>query len=160
LTGLKKDDCKNGWLLDGFPRNPEQAVALEKALEEAGIVLDYIIELSLTEKTARKRIMGGDYARMIIIIPNNIYIDEIKPARKKWTSLFVGLWCKLSTRADDQDEAAINKRHDIYYDSVNGTMAAVNYFKRIAAQKGMKFIELDGTPSVKSVTENMEKALQ
>jgi adenylate kinase len=160
LDRLKKDDCKNGWLLDGFPRNPEQAVALEKALEEAGIVLDYIIELSLDRETARKRIMGRRLCENDNNHPNNIYIDEIKPAEKNGELVCRVCGGKLSTRADDQDEAAINKRHDIYYDSVNGTMAAVNYFKRIAAQKGMKFIELDGTPSVKSVTENMEKALQ
>src|SRR5210317_2046211 len=40
LDRLKQDDCKGGWLLDGFPRNKVQAETLAKALAEAGITLD------------------------------------------------------------------------------------------------------------------------
>ena len=62
--------------------------------------------------------------------PNNIFIDAIKPAEKGG-----GIVCRvcggaLSARSDDQDEGAIGKRHDIYYDTKTGTIAAVNYFKR------------------------------
>ena len=160
LDRLKKDDCKTGWLLDGFPRNPDQAEALEKALEEAGITLDYIIEISLDRDTARERIMGRRLCEKDNNHPNNVNIAEIKPAEKDG-----GIICRvcggnLSMRADDQDEGAINKRHEIYYDAVNGTMAAVNYFKKLAAGGKMKFIELDGTPSVKAVSETLERELK
>ena len=160
LDRLKKDDCKNGWLLDGFPRNPEQAEALEKALEDAGIALDYIIEISLDRDTARKRIMGRRLCENDNNHPNNIYINEIKPAEKDGEMICRICSGKLSMRADDQDESAINKRHEIYYDDVSGTMAAVNYFKKLASDGKMKFVELDGTPSVKSVSENLEKNLK
>jgi adenylate kinase len=82
LDRLKKDDCKTGWLLDGFPRNPDQAEALEKALEEAGITLDYIIEISLDRDTARERIMGRRLCEKDNNHPNNVNIAEIKPAEK------------------------------------------------------------------------------
>ena len=81
--------------------------------------------------------------------PNNIYIDAIKPDGDK---------CRvcggeLSTRADDQDEDAINKRHGIYYDTETGTLAASYYFKDLAAKDdSIKYITLDGKPSVKDVT--------
>nr|HID59206.1 adenylate kinase [Desulfobacterales bacterium] len=60
----------------------------------------------------------------------------------------------LKTRSDDQDEEAINKRHDIYYDIENGTLAAVNYFKELSTKRGgkPKIVELDGRPGVKEVT--------
>ncbi|MDD5153414.1 MAG: nucleoside monophosphate kinase, partial [Desulfovibrionales bacterium] len=58
LNRLKEDDCKKGWLLDGFPRNVVQAEALHKALNEAGIKLDYVVEIGLDRKTAAERIMG------------------------------------------------------------------------------------------------------
>ena len=153
LDRLKKDDCKSGWLLDGFPRNPEQAAALEKALGEAGIALDYIIEISLDRDTARKRIMGRRLCEKDNNHPNNIYIDAIKPEKKG--DEFICRVCggALSVRADDQDEAAIDKRHVIYYDDINGTAAAVKYFKKLAAGSGrMKFIELDGKPGVSDVS--------
>jgi adenylate kinase len=49
----------------------------------------------------------------------------------------------------DQDEAAIGKRHDIYYDTKTGTMAAVNYFKKAG---GAKVISVDGSAGIKDVT--------
>jgi adenylate kinase len=61
---------------------------------------------------------------------------------------------KLTTRADDQDEEAIGKRHDIYYDTKTGTLAAVNFFK-----ERVKVIEVDGLPGVKEVSEDLLKKL-
>ena len=84
--------------------------------------------------------------------PNNIYIDAIKPNGDK---------CRvcggdLKTRADDQDEDAINKRHDIYYDTETGTLASAYYFKAIAESGGgVKYITLNGEPSVKDVTNEL-----
>lgn len=155
LNRLQEADCKNGWLLDGFPRNVEQAKALDKALKEAGMALDYVIEIVLDRDSAKKRIMGRRLCEKDNNHPNNIYIDAIKPAEKD--GAFVCRVCggKLSTRADDQDEAAINKRHDIYYDTKTGTLAAVQYFKDISKQNSgkPKIIEVDGTPGVKEVSE-------
>ena len=63
---------------------------------------------------------------------------------------------ELKTRADDQDEDAIGKRHGIYYDEETGTMAAVNYFK---ATDGPKVISVDGSVSIGDVTEAIMKEL-
>jgi adenylate kinase len=151
LDRLKNDDCSKGWLLDGFPRNPEQAEALEKALVEAGISLDYVIEISLDRETARNRIMGRRLCENDNNHPNNIYIDDIKPAVKDGKTVCRVCGGALTARADDQDQAAIDKRHEIYYDAVSGTAAAVKYFRDLAAKTSMKFVELDGTPSVDDV---------
>lgn len=161
LDRLKKDDCKNGWLLDGFPRNPEQAKALKKSLDDAGIVLHYVIEISLDRESARKRIMGRRLCENDNNHPNNIYIDAIKPAEESGKQICRVCGGQLTSRADDQDENAINKRHDIYYDKVSGTAAAVEFFKALAKEKGgVKFIELDGTPGVKDVSEALKKCLK
>jgi adenylate kinase len=56
LIGLKRTTAR-GWLLDGFPRNVVQET-LHKALDKAGIKLDYVIEISRDRKTAADRIMG------------------------------------------------------------------------------------------------------
>ena len=88
--------------------------------------------------------------------PNNIFIGAIKPDGDK---------CRvcggeLKTRYDDQDEAAINKRHGIYYKTDDGTLAASYYFKDIADKDGsIKYIELDGQPSVKDVTAELVSKL-
>jgi adenylate kinase len=161
LDRLKKDDCKNGWLLDGFPRNDEQAKALDEALKKAGIKLDYVIEIILDREIAKQRIMGRRLCANDNNHPNNIFIDAIKPAEKGGEFACRVCGGSLSARSDDQDEVAINKRHDIYYDTKKGTLAAVGYFKDISKKNnGMpKVIELDGKPGVKEVSEELMKKL-
>ncbi|MEJ2725925.1 MAG: adenylate kinase [Deltaproteobacteria bacterium] len=150
LDRLKEDDCEEGWLLDGFPRNLAQAEALDKGLKEENMDLDTVIEIVLDRQTAKNRIMGRRLCVNDNNHPNNIYIDAIKPNGDK---------CRvcggdLKTRSDDQDEEAIDKRHNIYYDDKKGTMAAINYFKALSTKsKGVpKIIEVNGKPGVKEVS--------
>ena len=149
LNRLHETDCKSGWLLDGFPRNLSQAEALGEALEEAGMKLDFVIEIILDRETAKKRIMGRRLCAEDNNHPNNIYIDAIKPAQKDGKPVCRVCGCdRLTARADDQDEAVIDKRHGIYYDKQKGTLAAVNYFRA-----RVPVIEVDGSPGVQEVTQ-------
>jgi adenylate kinase len=151
LDRLKQEDCRKGWLLDGFPRNRNQAVMLFESLKKAGITLDIVAEILLDRETAKKRIMGRRLCINDNNHPNNIFIDAIRPMDGK-CRICGG---ELKTRADDQDEAAIGKRHDIYYDTVNGTLAAAYFFKNISSAEAIRYITLDGTPGVKKVTEEL-----
>jgi len=153
LARIKEGDCRNGWLLDGFPRNLTQAQELDKALKKEKIPLDIVIEMMLDRQIAKNRIMGRRLCVKDNNHPNNIYIDAIKPNGDK---------CRvcgddLKTRSDDQDEGAIDKRHSIYYDQKTGTVAAINYFKDLSKKnKGNpKMVELDGRPGVKEVSNEL-----
>ncbi|MCF8110949.1 MAG: adenylate kinase [Desulfobacteraceae bacterium] len=156
LDRLKEDDCKNGWLLDGFPRNKNQAVKLHEALQKEGMNLDIVVEIELDREIAKNRIMGRRLCVNDNNHPNNIFIDAIKPDGDK---------CRvcggeLQTRSDDQDEAAIDKRHDIYYDAEKGTLAAAYYFRDIAAKDpNMTYITLEGKNSVKEVADELVSKL-
>jgi adenylate kinase len=157
LDRLKEDDCKKGWLLDGFPRNVVQAETLHKALKDAGIKLDYVVEIALDRKIARDRIMGRRLCVNDNNHPNHVFIDAIKPVEKGGKLVCRVCGGDLKTRPDDQDDAAINKRHDIYYDAKTGTMAAVNYFKNVT---GPKVISIDGAPPIDVVSEKLMSQLQ
>ena len=153
LDRLKEDDCKSGWLLDGFPRNLTQAQELDRALKREGIDLDIVIEMLLDRQIAKNRIMGRRLCVNDNNHPNNIFIDAIKPDGDR---------CRvcggdLKTRSDDQDEEAIDKRHKIYYDTETGTMAAVIFFKDLSEKNNgnPNIIELDGKPGVKEVSEDL-----
>ncbi|MFO8112404.1 MAG: adenylate kinase [Desulfosalsimonadaceae bacterium] len=156
LDRLKADDCKNGWLLDGFPRNKNQAIKLDEALAEAGLKLDIVVEIELDREIAKNRIMGRRLCVNDNNHPNNIYIDAIKPDGDK---------CRvcggeLSSRSDDQDEEAINKRHNIYYDTETGTLAAAYYFRDKAEKDdSLKYITLSGEKSVPEVAEELKSKL-
>ncbi len=146
-----KSSGVNGWLLDGFPRNMVQAEKLYDALQAENIKLDYVIEILLPREVAKNRIMGRRLCKNDNNHPNNIFIDAIKPT---------GDVCRvcggtLSSRADDQDENAINKRHDIYYNTVDGTLAAAYFYKDLAAKGQTKYIELNGEGSIDSIKETL-----
>ncbi|MBC8318736.1 MAG: adenylate kinase [Desulfobulbaceae bacterium] len=156
LDRLKEDDCKKGWLLDGFPRNKVQGETLAKALKDAGIELNYVIEILLDRQVAKERIMGRRLCANDNNHPNHIAFEAIKPVEKDGKLVCRVCGGELSTRADDQDEDAIGKRHNIYYDENTGTMAAVNYFKSI---DGPKVISVDGSSSIQEVLAAIMKEL-
>ena len=158
LERLKEDDCKDGWLLDGFPRNLTQAQELDKALKKEGITIDIVIEMVLDRQIAKDRIMGRRLCVNDNNHPNNIFIDAIKPDGDK-CRICGG---ELKTRSDDQDEDAIDKRHNIYYDTETGTMAAVNFYKDLSAKGNGNpwIIELDGRPGVKEVSADLLEQLK
>lgn len=155
LETLSKSKDK-GWLLDGFPRSLAQAEALDKALKESGMALDYVVEIVLDRQVAKDRIMGRRLCANDNNHPNHIAFEAIKPVEKDGKLVCRVCGGELSARADDQDEDAINKRHDIYYDDKTGTMAAVNYFKNNGSAK---VISVDGGPSIKEVSEAIMKEL-
>ncbi len=160
LTRLKEPDCAKGWLLDGFPRNVNQARQLDEALSKAALKLDFVIEIVLDRKIAKDRIMGRRLCVNDNNHPNNVFIEAIKPAQKGGKPVCRVCGGELKIRSDDQDETAIDKRHAIYYNTQDGTLAAVNHFKEKAKKgAGFKIVELDGRPGVKEVSQELMKKL-
>jgi adenylate kinase len=155
MNRIKNPNFKNGWLLDGFPRNLTQAEALGMDIEREGINLDFVIEIIIDRDTAKNRIMGRRLCASENSHPNNISIDAIRPVEKHGALVCHVCGCEtLTIRADDQDEAAIDKRLSIYFDTKTGTLAAVNYFKA-----RMKVFEVHGLSGVKETSENLMKVL-
>ncbi len=151
--GNSKD---KGWLLDGFPRSLAQAEALDKALDESGMALDYVLEINLDREIAKDRIMGRRLCANDNNHPNHIAFDAIKPVEKDGELVCRVCGGELSMRADDQDADAINKRHDIYYDDSTGTVAALNYFKNAGKAK---IISVDGSKAIDAISEEIMSQL-
>ena len=119
--------------------------------------LDVVVEIILDREIAKQRITGRRLCANDNNHPNNIHIDAIKPNGDK---------CRvcggaLSARADDQDESAIDKRHSIYYNTVDGTLASAYYFRDLAAKdNSMKYLTLDGKAGMKEVTNELISKLE
>ncbi|WP_027189280.1 adenylate kinase [Paucidesulfovibrio longus] len=151
VLDVLKNASSNGWLLDGFPRSIVQAEKLWDALQKDGVKLDYVIEILLPREVAAARIMGRRLCANDPNHPNNVGIPAIAPKDGK---------CRvcggaLSERADDVDESAIAKRHDIYYDTKTGTLAASYFYKDKAPTGGFKYIELDGEGTITEIKETL-----
>lgn len=157
VAEVLKNSSDRGWILDGFPRSLAQAEILQKTLQELDMPLDYIFELKLDREIAKGRIMGRRICAMDNNHPNHIAIDSLHPAEKNGELVCRVCGGELSLRADDQDEDAINQRHDIYYDETVNTMAAVNYFRN---NKDARFFTVDGDREIPVISEEILKEIE
>jgi len=105
---LEQDDLANGWILDGFPRNEEQAHALDRIMDDQDLQIDAALILSVPQDVSLRRILGR---RVCSNCGRNYHIDT--PPQVNWTCDTCG--GEVIKRTDDFDEAAVRKRLDIYH---------------------------------------------
>lgn len=105
---LCADDCKEGFVLDGFPRNTAQAEALDEFLEERAIPLDAAVVIDVSEEVSLSRIFGR---RACLRCGRNYSVDS--PPANPWTCDVCG--GEVVSRADDLDEAAVRRRLELYH---------------------------------------------
>lgn len=104
---LLKDDCKKGFLLDGFPRNVLQAEALDSFMKEQGISLDAVLDVNVDASILIRRIVGR---RICKTCGATYHIDFNKPKKE---GICDNCGTPLIQRADDTIETA-GSRLDVY----------------------------------------------
>lgn len=142
---LKEDDCSRGFLLDGFPRTIEQAVALQKITD-----IDYVIDIVVPEKEIIKRLTG----RRIHPTSGRIYHIEFNPPKIADTDDVTGE--PLTHRSDDTEET-VRKRLRIYHEQTE----PLRGFYRQESQRGhgLKYIELNGDVPVQELQKQIFSTL-
>ena len=138
---IQQDDCSNGFLLDGFPRNLEQG----KALDNANISIDLVLYLSIEEGEIISRMSG----RRVHLASGRSYHIEHNPPKKQGFDNITGE--ALIQREDDNPEV-IKKRLSVYY---NETEPLLEFYKN----KNLKFIEIDASKSVDVVTDSIRQSI-
>jgi adenylate kinase len=116
---LKEDDCKAGFLLDGFPRTIPQADALKVLLENMGIKLDAVVNLVVP----REEILNRLTTRRTCVDCGEIYNVRSNPPKKE------GVCDKCGgdvVQRDDETEEAISKRLDVFNEQ---TAPLVEYYR-------------------------------
>lgn len=106
---LGGDDCAEGFLLDGFPRNVQQAKALDSLMEDIECSLDGALVIEVPEEVSLRRILGR---RVCQECGCNYHLDA--PPEKNWTCDVCG--GDVVERVDDHEEQTIRARLALYHD--------------------------------------------
>ena len=117
---LEQDDCKRGFILDGFPRNVNQAKRYDQMVDELGISSNVVIYLDVNKDIALKRIVGR------VSCPNchRVFNDMIEEAMPKVSGKCDDCGNALIRRSDDNSET-FGKRYDVY---VENTAPLIDYY--------------------------------
>ena len=145
---VQQPDCANGFIMDGFPRTLPQA----EALRAAGIDIDYVIEIEVSDNEILRRMSG----RRVHLASGRSYHVEFKPPRVPGKDDLTGE--PLVQRPDD-NEATVLKRIATYHSQ---TKPLVNYYLNWAASgdpRAPHYVNIYGTGSVEHIRDKIFAAL-
>ena len=136
LDRVAKDDCKNGYVLDGFPRTIPQAEVLDKAVAELNDKLDYAINVDVKDENIVRRMSGR---RACLKCGATYHIEHIPPKKE---GICDKCGSELVLRDDDKPET-VEKRLKVYHEQ---TQPLIDYYNK----KGI-LREVDGSQDMKDV---------
>lgn len=141
-------DCANGFLFDGFPRT----IAQTEAMEQAGVVLDYVVEIAVDDAELIKRMSG----RRVHPASGRTYHVDFNPPKVRGKDDLTGE--DLIQRDDDKEET-VRTRLEIYHSQ---TTQLVDYYSAWAESgdaHAPKYRKIDGSGSVEEVRDRIFAAL-
>ena len=142
---ISKDDCKNGFLFDGFPRTIPQA----EALQENNVDINGVIELVIADEEIIKRMSG----RRIHLASGRTYHVEFNPPKKPGLDDETGE--ELIIRKDDEPET-VKDRLKVYWTQ---TQPLIEYYSNFKNASDFKYLTVDGTLTVEEIKNNIKDFL-
>ena len=144
MDRIHQDDCKKGYVLDGFPRNIPQAEALTKALEAEGESIDAVVDVNVPDENIMERMSGRRTCRKC----GEGFHTKYKPSMVDGVCDVCG--GELYTRDDDLPET-VKKRLVVYHDQ---TQPLIDYYSK---QQILKSV--DGTQRMDKVFADIVEVL-
>ena len=143
---IAKDDCKNGFLFDGFPRTIPQA----QALVDNGIEIDAVVELEVPDEKIVKRMSG----RRVHLASGRTYHIVYNPPKVEGKDDVTGE--DLVIRPDDE-ENTVRNRLKVYHEQ---TEPLVAFYKELSKTAKTKYVAFDGNRDVKVISDDIISTLK
>lgn len=144
---ISQPECANGYILDGFPRNLEQAEGYSKILEKLNKDIGVVINMTIPEGLLINRIIGRRMCRDCGAI-HNIYSERLRPLKEGICNKCGG----TLYQRDDDNEEAMKTRVETYF---KVTAPVVDYYKENGILYEVDSSDMDQT--LKSVEEILKK---
>ena len=144
IDRVGQDDCKDGYILDGFPRTIPQAECLDAALEKRGEKVDFAINVEVPDENIVNRMSG----RRACVGCGATYHIKYNPTKVDGVCDACGE--KLVLRDDDKPET-VQKRLGVYHDQ---TQPLIDYYTKSGVLK-----EVDGTVDMEDVVQAIVEIL-
>ena len=144
---ITQPECANGYILDGFPRNLEQAQGYTKILEKLNMDAGVAINMTIPEELLVQRIIGRRMCKDCGAI-YNIYNDQLKPTTEGICNKCGG----ALYQRDDDNEEAMKRRVETYF---NVTAPVIDYYKEKEILYEVDSSDMEQT--LKSVEEILKK---
>ena len=145
LDRVAKDDCKEGYVLDGFPRTIPQAEVLDKALTELNDAVDFAIDVDVPDENIVNRMSGR---RACVMCGATYHVLHNPP---KVENVCDACGDALILRDDDKPETVL-KRLDVYHEQ---TQPLIDYYQKKGILK-----TVDGTKDLKDVFADIEEIIK
>lgn len=142
---LAQDDCKKGWILDGFPRTTAQASALDAILHDLGIQLTAVLDFNVNRDDLVKRVSG----RLVCRQCGASFHKEFRPPKQEGVCDNCG--GELYQRTDD-NEVTVRERLAVYDTS---TKPLIDYYKVSG-----RYYEINGDQFMDKVFADVQAALK
>ncbi|KTD21311.1 adenylate kinase [Legionella londiniensis] len=145
---LQLDDCRGGFLLDGFPRTIVQA----EALTNSEVDLDHVIEIAVDDEEIVKRISG----RRIHPGSGRVYHTEYNPPKKEGVDDITG---EPLIQRDDDKEDIVRKRLKVYHEQTEPLIA---YYREWAGrdERAPRFHHIEGIGDVETIFNRILQAIK
>ena len=143
---IRRDDCSQGYLFDGFPRTLGQA----EAMQREGILIDCVVEIVVADEEIIKRLDG----RRIHPGSGRVYHVLFNPPQQPGVDDVSG---EALVQREDDREATVRKRLRVYHEQ---TAPLIRFYDDLSGGNGPAYLRVDGAGDVREITKNLVRGLE